>query len=66
MTRAQDAAIERASDHENLVGDLVGALSDLVDAVRPYVYPTPDKAESLWAKVERARAVIAKAKEGTQ
>jgi len=61
MNQAQDKAIARASDHENLVGELVGALTDLVEAVRPYVYPTPDKPKSLWAKVEQARALIAKA-----
>jgi hypothetical protein len=59
-------AAQRVADNDNLMGELVGALSSLLEAVRPYVYPTPDKSESLWAKVERARAVLAKAQGAQQ
>lgn len=66
MCMTNEAAAIKLAERDNLVGELVEALSTLVEAVRPYVYPTPDKSESLWAKVENARAVIAKAREGAQ
>ena len=42
--------------------DLLAALEDLVRLVEPNLHPQPDKPDSDWAKVQAARAAIAKAR----
>lgn len=41
--------------------DLYEALSELVEVCAPNIYPQPDKPDSAWAKLERARAALSKA-----
>lgn len=64
MTRAQDAAIERASGHENLLRDALDALRAYMDAVRF----TQDK-QTLMGAIrladDMARNVLARAAQET-
>ena len=41
--------------------DLLEALEGLVAIAAPNIYPQPDKPDSAWAKLQAARAAIAKA-----
>ena len=41
--------------------ELLAALQDLAEEAARSVYPQPDKPDSAWAKLVRARAAIAKA-----
>lgn len=69
MTKAQDAAIARVSDHENLVGEL----AELVSGMEYALWGTPscqagvvDRCRCRYCVTKRARAVLAKTKEGAQ
>lgn len=42
--------------------ELYEALDELIELARPNVYPQPDKPDSPYAKLERARAALAKAR----
>ena len=42
--------------------ELLAALEELEELAAPNIYPQPDKPNSAWAKLKRARAAIAKAK----
>ena len=41
--------------------DLMAALKDLVTVCEKKIYPQPDKSDSAWAKLQAARAAIARA-----
>lgn len=43
---------------------LLEALEEMIELASPNIYPQPDKSQSGWAKLQRARAAIAKAKGG--
>ena len=42
--------------------ELLKALEDMVHLASPNIYPSPDKERGAWAKLQRARAAISKAK----
>jgi len=60
MTRAQDAAIERASGHENLLRDALDALRSYMDAVR-FAQDKQALVSALRMADDKARAVLARA-----
>lgn len=75
MTPQQQAAIARCCDHENLVGELVEALEECLEdseqAVADYILKygenwRPQRLAAMRETVLKARAVLAKAKEGAQ
>ena len=49
---------ERAADAPQVDAELLVAVRELIDAVAPYAYPTPDKTDTVWAKLERVRAAL--------
>lgn len=66
MTQLQEKAIARASDHENLVGELVEALVGLINAAENIDGEHVIGREQLDAAVSYAHQAIAKAREGAQ
>jgi len=61
MTKAQESAIARAAQHENLPGELVSALQALLDSVDSGgvgFYNTLD----FWHAIDAARVALARAK----
>ncbi|VVE76532.1 hypothetical protein PCA31118_05231 [Pandoraea captiosa] len=48
----------RAENSPLVDRELLEAVRELVDAVAPYAYPTPDKTHTVWAKLERVRAAL--------
>jgi hypothetical protein len=55
---------KNASANAHLIAaapDLLKALTDLIAVCEPNIYPQPDKPDSPWAKLQAARAAIAKA-----
>lgn len=57
MTTAQDKAIARSADHENLVGELVAALKLIANAPLVDYYDVAFRAKFIF----QARTVLAKA-----
>ncbi|WP_303678247.1 hypothetical protein [Ralstonia mannitolilytica] len=69
MTQLQEKAIARASDHENLVGELVEALSDMNHALwaSPSCQaPLIARCKCVMCASKRARALIQRAKAEAQ
>lgn len=42
--------------------DMLSALEEMVELAAPNIYPQPDKPNSSWAKLQRAKSALAKAK----
>jgi hypothetical protein len=77
MTTAQDKAIARSADHENLVGELVETLESLLTTSTLVKYQADNSGktpytdwssafEDLKRVQAKARAILAKAREGAQ
>lgn len=51
----EEMILRACNTHEQLVA----ALKEMVDLAAPNIYPQPDKPDSAWAKLVRARGVLA-------
>ena len=60
MCLSNEAAAIKLAERDNLVGELVEALQSLFDILDPSIPGVPGSA------LEKARAVLAKAREGAQ
>ena len=48
------------------LNDLYEALKEMVDLAEPNIYPCPDKPESAWGVLTRAKAALDKAEQANE